>query len=66
MNIILIILLFLLMIYIDIKRGIKLFLSILFNFIILMIIFYCCWIKPYNLFFNRLLYNKLYNTILCK
>ena len=38
MNIILIILLFLLMIYIDIKRGIKL--SILFNFIILMIIFY--------------------------
>lgn len=34
MNIILIILLFLLMIYIDIKRGIKLFLSILFNFII--------------------------------
>lgn len=40
MNIILIILLFLLMLYIDIKRGIKLFLSILFNFIILMIIFY--------------------------
>ena len=40
MNIIIIILLFLLMIYIDIKRGIKLFLSILFNFIILMIIFY--------------------------
>ena len=40
MNIILIILLFLLMIYIDIKRGIKLFLSILFNFIILMVIFY--------------------------
>lgn len=40
MNIILIILLFLLMIYIDIKREIKLFLSILFNFIILMIIFY--------------------------
>ena len=40
MNIILIILLFLLMIYIDIKRGIKLFLSIFFNFIILMIIFY--------------------------
>ena len=40
MNIILIILLFLLMIYIDIKRGIKLFLSVLFNFIILMIIFY--------------------------
>ena len=40
MNIILIILLFLLMIYIDIKRGIKLSLSILFNFIILMIIFY--------------------------
>lgn len=40
MNIILIILLFLLMIYIDIKRGIKLFLSVVFNFIILMIIFY--------------------------
>ena len=40
MNIILIILLFLLMIYIDTKRGIKLFLSIIFNFIILMIIFY--------------------------
>lgn len=40
MNLILIVLLFLLMIYIDIKRGIKLFLSILFNFIILMIIFY--------------------------
>ena len=40
MNIILIIFLFLLMIYIDIKRGIKLFLSIIFNFIILMIIFY--------------------------
>lgn len=40
MNIMLIILLFLLMIYIDIKRGIKLFLSIIFNFIILMIIFY--------------------------
>ena len=40
MNIILIILIFLLMIYIDIKRGIKLFLSIIFNFIILMIIFY--------------------------
>ena len=40
MNIILIILLFLLMIYIDAKRGIKLFLSILFNFIILMVIFY--------------------------
>ena len=40
MNIILIVLLFLLMIYIDNKRGIKLFLSIIFNFIILMIIFY--------------------------
>lgn len=40
MNIILIALLFLLMIYIDTKRGIKLFLSIIFNFIILMIIFY--------------------------
>ena len=40
MNIILIVLLFLLMIYIDTKREIKLFLSIIFNFIILMIIFY--------------------------
>ena len=40
MNTILIIILFLLMIYIDKKRGIKLFLSIIFNFIILMIIFY--------------------------
>ena len=40
MNNILIILLFLLMIYIDFKRGIKLFLSLILNFIILMIIFY--------------------------
>ncbi len=40
MNIILIIILFLLMIYIDKKRGLKLFLSLIFNFIILMIIFY--------------------------
>lgn len=41
MNTILIIILFLLMLYIDRKRGIKLFLSLIFNFIILMIIFYC-------------------------
>ena len=40
MNLILIIILFLLMIYIDVKRGIKLFFSIIINFIILMIIFY--------------------------
>ena len=40
MNTLLIIILFLLMIYIDKKRGIKLFLSLIFNFIILMIIFY--------------------------
>lgn len=40
MNLILIIILFLLMIYIDKKRGIKLFLSLIFNFLILMIIFY--------------------------
>lgn len=40
MNIILIIILFLLMIYIDRKRGIKLFLSLIFNFLILMVIFY--------------------------
>ena len=40
MNIILIIILFLLMLYIDKKRGLKLFLSLIFNFIILMIIFY--------------------------
>ena len=40
MNIILIIMLFLLMVYIDKKRGIKLFLSLIFNFLILMIIFY--------------------------
>ena len=40
MNIVLIIILFLLMIYIDKKRGIKLFLSLVYNFFILMIIFY--------------------------
>lgn len=40
MNLILVIILFLLMIYIDKKRGIKLFLSIIFNFLILMVIFY--------------------------
>lgn len=39
MNIVLIVILFFLMIYIDRKRGIKLFLSLIFNFIILMIIF---------------------------
>ena len=39
MNIILAIILFLLMIYIDKERGIKLFLSIIFNFIVLMLIF---------------------------
>ncbi len=40
MNTILIIILFLLMIYIDKKRGLKLFFSLILNFIILMIIFY--------------------------
>jgi len=40
MNKILIIILFLLMIYIDKKRGIKLFLSLCFNFIILIVLFY--------------------------
>lgn len=40
MNKILIIILFLLMIYIDKKRGIKLFLSLCFNFLILIAIFY--------------------------
>lgn len=40
MNTLLIIIIFLLMIYIDKKRGIKLFLSLVFNFIILMITFY--------------------------
>lgn len=40
MNTILIIILFLLMIYIDKKRGVKLFLSLFFNFLILMILFY--------------------------
>lgn len=39
-NTILIIILFLLMIYIDRKRGIKLFLSLIFNFFILMVLFY--------------------------
>ena len=40
MNLVLIIILFLLIIYIDKKRGIKLFLSFIFNFLILMILFY--------------------------
>ena len=40
MNSVLIIILLLLMLYIDKNRGIKLFLSIIYNFIILMIIFY--------------------------
>lgn len=40
MNTILIIILFSLIIYIDRKRGIKLFLSIIYNFLILMILFY--------------------------
>lgn len=40
MNHILLIILFLLMIYIDFKRGIKLFISLIFNFLILMILFY--------------------------
>ena len=40
MNLVLPVILLLLMLYIDIKRGIKLFLGIIFNFIILMIIFY--------------------------
>jgi len=40
MNTILVIILLLLMIYIDKKRGIKLFLSLIFNFLILMIIFF--------------------------
>ncbi len=40
MNLILIIILFILMMYIDKRRGIKLFLSLIFNFFILMIIFY--------------------------
>ena len=40
MNIILIIILFLLIIFIDKKRGVKLFLSLFFNFLILMILFY--------------------------
>ena len=40
MNLILAIILFLLMLYIDVKRGIKLFLSLIFNFLILLMIFY--------------------------
>lgn len=40
MNSILIVILFLLMLYIDKKRGIKLFLSLIFNFVILLTIFY--------------------------
>ena len=40
MNTTLMIILFLLMIYIDKKRGIKLFLSLIFNFLILIILFY--------------------------
>lgn len=40
MNKILILILFLLMIYIDRKRGIKLFISLCFNFIILIVLFY--------------------------
>ena len=40
MNLVLLIILFLLMIYIDIKRGIKLFISLIINFIILIILFY--------------------------
>lgn len=40
MNSVLLVILFLLMIYIDNKRGIKLFMSLIFNFIVLLIIFY--------------------------
>ena len=40
MNLVLLIILFLLMLYIDIKRGIKLFISLIINFIILIILFY--------------------------
>lgn len=40
MNLVLLIILFLLMIYIDFKRGVKLFISLFINFIILLIIFY--------------------------
>ncbi|MBP3766319.1 MAG: YibE/F family protein [Bacilli bacterium] len=40
MNLVLLIILFLLMIYIDKVRGIKLFLSLVFNFLILMVLFY--------------------------
>lgn len=40
MNSILLIILFLLMIYIDKKRGIKLFISLIMNFLILLVVFY--------------------------
>lgn len=40
MNILLVIILFLLMVYVDKKRGLKLFISLIFNFLVLMIIFY--------------------------
>lgn len=40
MNLVLSIILFLLMIYVDRKRGVKLFLSLVFNFLILMVLFY--------------------------
>ena len=40
MNNILVIILFLLMIYIDVKRGIKLFFSIFLNFLLLLVLFY--------------------------
>ena len=40
MNSILLIILFLLMIYIDKKRGLKLFVSLIINFLVLLLIFY--------------------------
>lgn len=40
MNVVLILILFGLMLYIDRKRGVKLFLSLIYNFIILMVLFY--------------------------
>ena len=40
MNKILLLILFLLMIYIDKKRGIKLFISLIINFLILLVLFY--------------------------
>lgn len=40
MNILLVIILFLLMVYVDKKRGLKLFISLIFNFLVLMVIFY--------------------------